>query len=298
MRQDTRWVMLSHFKDRTEQLTHCVTQPYLMPTDTTGQDNNAEGQQQVAMPTTNQPAEAVVTQQEQSGQLPEDASERTKAEFEKLKEHNKQLAEKLKQLETPVQPQQSVLDSLIPQQNVEHLSQTQIESEAQKFVDKDGYVDVDALNRSLADLNRQAKEATERARRAEERIAKFEQTEEVTIAHSKHPYLDPYNPNFDQKFYNLVRNEVIGQMINGEQNLLKAADKVKKELYDPEPIRAQAQAQEKEKQQDAVEKRSQAGFSTSSQKAGVDPNEQADLVTKTRKGDINALYKRLQANGY
>lgn len=275
-----------------------------MPNDTEQAQEQTEETTVEAMPTSNQPAEQEAAEsqplQVEDG-LPDGVSERTKAEFEKLKEHNKKLAEENALLKGPQRPKEtSVLDGILPiPQTQNYLQPGQAEQIAQSYVDSDGYVDVDAVQKAIATANKAAKDANDRAQRVEERVARYEQNDEVKKAHSMFPALDPYNENFDQKFYDLVRNELLGQMVKGEQDLVKAAKKVKTDLYDPDSIKAQIKATEEAQQKQKVTQKVQATANPGQTKSNLSSSgEQAELVSGTIKGDRDALYKRLQASGY
>lgn len=173
-------------------------------------------------------------------ELPEDASERTKREFEKLKEHNKQLKEKLNTYEKPP----SVLDAYRPSglqnitppsaQQFSNLNQTQVNQAVASFVDENGYVDVAALNSHLERANAQARAAEQRAlvaeqraNRVEDRVSRFEVTQQTERLYQSFPELDPDNSAFDGDAYDLVSKELLDQLVKtGEQDAMKAANKM------------------------------------------------------------------------
>lgn len=274
-----------------------------MPNDTqNGQETQAEETQQAVMPTTDQPAEEKSAEASQPLQvepsLPDGASERTKAEFEKLKEHNRLLAEKLAVLEGGYRPQPtSVLDEFNPvMANPGNVQPGQVEELNQINTDEDGYVDMAVVNKAIAESNRLAKEAAERAKIAEERVARFEQNEQVQKVHASFPHLDPYSENFDPKFYDLVKNELTGQMMRGQTDLMNAAKKVS-EWYNPVAIRqAQAQQQAEVKKQ-SVEKLQEVSVAPTSAR-GQSPVVEPSVEDGLRKGDSVAIGTLLQASGY
>lgn len=179
------------------------------------EETNVEENPQVDMPATDKPAEEG---------LPEDVSERTKSEFEKLKAHNKELSEKLKSLEPKPQ---SVFDSLRPQvpQNFGNLTTQQVSDISQSFVDNEGYLDQNALSKALKDANDRASRAEAAAQQSRDAIRLFEEREQMRVTHSKFPQLDVNSDKFDPRFYEITRNEMVGQMMRGEQDYLKAAEK-------------------------------------------------------------------------
>lgn len=267
-----------------------------MPNDTQGQIE-AEGKQAVAMPTTDKPTEAPIAPQ---GSLPEDATERTKAEFAKLLERNRAMAEELDRLKKPAVPlPTSVLDEFQRDMGtVEGLPPAQVTAPQPSTTDQDEYVDVNALNRALEENARIAKEAAERARKAEERIAKYEQSSEEQRTHKEHPYLDPYNPNFDKKFYELVRLKVREQRQLGQQDYLGAANYVKANYYDPATVTSQKAAQEQVQQQAQQEQRAEASNEAATPRSSYEGATHEELVKGTYNGDTDAIYKRLQASGH
>lgn len=245
------------------------------------------------MPTTEQPTEQVI------GQLPDSAKEETKEQFEKLKEHNKQLSEKLAALEAQQQPKfNSVLDEMPVQSQVfNNLSTAQVEDITKGLVDENGYIDQDLLDRTLKNANERAQRAEDRAMLAEQRIEKFEETQIVRDVHAKHPTLDPYNPNFNREFYDKVKNEVSSQLKRGYQDFQAAADKVAAELKAQSIAQAQSQQQKQEEQQKVISQREQAS-TVSTSKGSPTQSQYEDLEEGTRKGDTLSIGQLLQANGY
>lgn len=253
-----------------------------------------EGQQQSAIPTENKPTAPQT--QESDPILPDGVSERTSQEFDKLKAHNKELKDKLAQYEQPKQ-RGSVLDELRPQQQFSDLSQTQVDDIAQNFVDENGYVDVAALTKTLKEANDEAKRARVEAQQARELVMRYEETDQMKRAHQMFPELDPGSQSFDERFYELVKNELIGQMMRGEKDVVKAAQKTK-DLYTSKPTddtKAKEEAVNEYKRK--VTQREQA----TDQAGGRGQSDLVDhdeLVRRTRKGDRDALNQRLKASGY
>src|SRR5882672_512383 len=169
------------------------------------------------MPSENKPAE------ETQPTIPDGVSERTAAEFEKLKAHNKALAEENASLKS--QPKGSVLDEIRPQFAEDSQQNTNAQAVAEDFVDEGGYVDTARLNATLAQAKRQSDEARRIATQNAEQIQKFQETEQVRKAHAAFPQLDPNNPDFNPKFFDFTRNELVGQMMAGKQDLMEAAQK-------------------------------------------------------------------------
>lgn len=259
-------------------------------TDTQGNIPEKEQVEEIlppAIPTENKPAES------EEPTLPDGVTERTKEEFEKLKEHNAQLKSEL----DAYKGKTSVLDELRPaevQVETPNLSPTKVEEIKSKFVDENGYVDVVRVEEALREAQERAKRAEERAIKVERKIQNSEETVQVKAAHAEFPQLDPHSEKFDPKFYELVRLNLIGQMMNGEQDLLKAAQAVSG-IYTPVDVqKVKTEAVDEFKQK--VTKRTQATENVSGRGKG-EPSDKDELVRKTQAGDSDALFKRLQASG-
>lgn len=275
-----------------------------MPDANQGQVQKTEGETEEAMPTSQTQEVEVEAQASETEQtLPDGVSERTAKEFDKLKEHNKKLAEenkRLKQTEAPQEQQrQNFLNVNYPApQQFGALSQSQVDNIASSFVDENGYVDIESLNKALQHANAQAMTAVEEARKAREEIERYNHTNEVKATYREFPELDPDNENFDETFYDMVENEIFGQLKKGKkENFLDAASKVSK-LYNPRAKKeAQTQAATQEKQKSQTQ-RTQASTAIGQSSSKTTAQDQQDLIERTRKGDTDALYKRLQASGY
>lgn len=258
-----------------------------------GIQDEAQGEEQPTdVSTVEEPTEAP---QEDEGQLPDEAKERTKREFEKLKEHNKQLAEENKRLKGSSQPIPSVLDFLapqvpqpmqqfVPQVQPQHQPQYQPQPEPQ-LVDDQGYVNTDVLKKELAEAKQarlEAEEAKRRALEAESRVSRFEQDAQTKRLYEAYPELDPLNEGFDQEAYNLVKNELTAQIVNtGSRDALSAAEKMSKYFRKAPP--ANNQVLEQRRQATAVTGTTQRPPSTDFE----------DLKLRSRH-DPDALFERLQ----
>ena len=274
-----------------------------------GQAENVliEKDTQESLPNSNQPADVKVTTPAPEGELPEEVKERTKAEFEKLKEANRLLKQ---ELEASRPKPQSVLESLRPQggqvdkkeiatliEDNTDLKGNEVEDVIKQLVDEDNYLDTDKLKKVLADNSHKMSMAEQRAAKAEEvakmaseKVTKFEETEQMKRVYQEFPTLNPESENFDERFFQLVRNEMIGQLMeNGQQDLTAATKKVM-DIYRP----GEAEAKKLEA---ATTQREQASAGVSAAQGKADLN-QEDLVNRTKKGDREAIYARLQASGY
>ena len=252
-------------------------------TDTQGNET-VEEKLPTPIPSETKPAEA------DEPTLPDGASERTAAEFEKLKQHNAELKTQL----DAYKGKTSVLDELKPAEIAPSLTPKEVDKVTSKFVDENGYVDVAKVEQALSTAEATARKTQEATERLERKIRDSEESAMVKVAHTEFPQLNPHNEKFDPKFYELVKNELIGQMMNGKQDIVEAARKVSG-LYTPadvEKAKTEAVTEYKKK----VTKRDQATETPAGRGKG-EPTDQEELVRKTQLGDNQALFKRLQASG-
>lgn len=192
--------------------------------------NEVEEEQPTSMPEENENST--------EGDLPEETSERTREQFEKLKARNAQLAEKVRQLETT--DRKSVLDALRPSQTPQtpDLSQAEVDKIYDQAIDEEGSVDPAALKKLLKEANDRAKQAEAIAKQASEQARNYSINDQVTKVHEKFPQLDPNNvQDFNEDFYRLVQNELLGQMYAGKQeNFMSAAEYVASKLNVSPPV--------------------------------------------------------------
>lgn len=164
----------------------------------------------------NLPDQETTTQGEPN--LPENAAERTRKEFEKLLASNKELKAKLKELEIKKQAEvrtENVFDYSSP-----------VSEDMGDYVDEEGNVLIDKLNKDLKSLKMSALEAKALAEDAKNTI-------EVEKAVNKHPYLDPANVDYDSQFVELVKDRLARLQLEGKNaSLSLAADEVLK-VYKP-----------------------------------------------------------------
>jgi len=292
-----------------------------MKDDQKGQEKMVEGQQPVEMPATNKPVEvsAPPTDKARPAEpegLPEEVSERTRKEFEKLKEHNKQLAEKLKSLEAPQQKKRSALDIFAPQEqqaaipqpmpfNQPFGPQTVVKQQVDEIKpvepDENGYIDINTLNQTIQKVNEVSRKIEERAKTAEQKaleavdkVSKYEHTDKTLKTYAAHPYLDPNGDKFDEKFSDLVTKELLFQMYSGgRQDYLAAANVVKEKYYDP----TKKQEEVDESKKETVSKRDQIVPPSGGGNVSRAPDQEV-LIRASRSGDRSALYQRLKQSGY
>ena len=279
-----------------------------MPIEPTGQDNEKDTQSE--LPTENQPADVEEQSEETEGSLPEDAKERTKAEFEKLTKANRELKEKLDAKEGTTK--QSVLDSLRPQgqvqrqavapnaDNYQNLGQEQVDKVVDDLVDADGYVDTARLKETLNRANQQAAQATAEARQARiaaqqanQNVARYTETEEMRRVHKDYPSLDPEGKDFDSVFFDLVRDRVISQMTKGGQDVHLAAQEISK-IYKSDNQKAKEEADAEIQATTTAKEQINASGSSTPQRG----TSQEDLVRGTMQGDRISMYERMKKSGY
>lgn len=264
-----------------------------------------EGQQPSVMPTEQKTTEVSAPIQSESSpaeQLPDEVKERTRLEFEKLKSRNKELSEELNRLKQ--QEKRSALDAFAPTGYPAQVQQTYDESLVEPIPeitpDEDGYIDVSAINNTTRAINEKLKRLEEEARLArqkaelaENKIAKYEHTDKSQKVYAKYPHLDPTSEVFDEKFSDLVRKELLDQMVNyGKEDYLEAAERVRKDYYDPS---IKIPTQTEITRQENVEKREQINALTQASKPTTDLE---SLVRASRLGDKKALYERLKRSNY
>jgi hypothetical protein len=176
--------------------------------------------------------------------------ERTRAYIEKLKEQIKK-KEQEEQIE-PVNYGESVFDQFHPQEQntppqtvpTPYLNPLQKENFVQQYVDQDGNVDINGLNKALSDSNKLAYEAMLRAEEVEMRQARIEETNEVREAHSQYPEIDPGRKDkFDSVLFDLVSARMAKQIREGKRGrFIDVVSQVKSELdirYAPQPAKVQ-----------------------------------------------------------
>lgn len=179
--------------------------------------DNLEVQEVDVASSGNLPDQEISTQEDPK--LPEHAAERTRKEFEKLLASNKELKAKLKELETKKQADNSST------RNVFEDSST-LSEDMGDYVDEEGNVLIDKLNKDLKTLKMSALEAKALAEDAKNTI-------EVEKAVTKHPYLDPANVDYDPQFVELVKDRLARLQLEGKNaSLSLAADEVLK-VYRP-----------------------------------------------------------------
>jgi hypothetical protein len=260
-----------------------------------------------------EPVEAPVEDVKVDEEPEEDKSKkRTQEQFEKLKEHNNNLKQENENLkknvldslipdpQPPRYPESPITNVVPPKEQYPGLTQQQIRSTFEGLVDDQGYVDTGLLITTLKEQRDALARAEERAKVAEQRAAKTEKTVDdfernalMRRVHKKYPKLDPESKNFDERLWQGVRNEVIGQWTSGQQeNVMEAAEKWSKILYGEEKV-----VNKKEKElEDSKRNINALGAKQASPRA---TKEELDvLIEGTRRGKPGSLAERLKRSGY
>lgn len=184
-------------------------------------DQTVEGQ--IEMPV-EEPGTDEMPASEVEGELPEEASERTRREFEKLKETNRILAEKAAKYEKF--EAKNALEDVFGNINRGAMPTPQPPS-SQDFIDEQGNVDVRGLNEALARANYTAQQAQALAQQTAQLAKKQAEEYQIREAHSKHPWMDPTSEQFDEDSYNLVKDRLVRLWSEGKDTrLVDVADQV------------------------------------------------------------------------
>jgi len=248
------------------------------------------------MPSSNRTEVVEGESPEQQPTLPDNASDRTKEQFEKILAENKRLKEERRK-----EAGTSVFDSLrTPQAPVVDMSQfgnlnpQQTQQLTQQFVDAQGNVDIDGLNKALTSANDRAMVAETEARMARQSVQAIDERQQVREAHRDFPELDPQAESFDPNFYDLVTVKLAKSGM--KMTLAEAAQAVKQTYtpssFNPDRIRDDAVNQYKQ----SLAKRDQGPLSSG---AGEPRSSEpvSELREKTRRGDPFALDERLRKLG-
>lgn len=245
--------------------------------------------------------EEVTTSETPVEELPEDAAERTKLQFEKLKQHNKELAEENERLKNSKPKQESALESLTPGMVAAvapNLSNQQVEDITKNLVDENGYLDQALLESTLKNADQKVREADAKALQANQiasqalnQVNKFGQDREVRIAHKKFPIVDPESPKFDANFFKLVKNELLGAMYEGKKLEFVDACREVSKVYSPKKDTQEVKAKAVEEYKENVATKS--GLNPTGSSRPESTSSKNDLVEGTRKGDNASIAARL-----
>jgi len=301
---------MSNLKDRIKQ-----TPPFDSQEDTPPSEAPEENQEELKVEQTveeeqpqEQPQEQPVEKQTEEPKLPDDVKQRTKQEFDKLKQSNKELKETVKKYTdvlSSLKPQEaappnqftSSFEPILtnqPPSAYPGLTQQQIKDTFENLVDSEGYVDVNLLKEELEKQRRRAEYAEQKAKEAEEAAKKavktvddFQRTQKMREVHAKYPQIDPDSPQFSETMWEAVRNEIIGQWVTiGTEDVEAAAKKWYDILY---PMAKDKEA-DKKAQINAIPTQPMSTSSTF--------EDYQALVEATRKNKKGALAERIKRAGY
>lgn len=263
-------------------------------------ETTPEGEQEAPVPSAEETTE--VTEQDE---LPESSNSRTREQFEKLTEKNKELARKLEEYERRERYGSSVLDEnsntggqRVPSlDDYQHLTTQQAENIAQDFIDNEGNVDINGLNSALRQANARAEAAERKVQQVAQTVEQAEQNRQLEEAYKEASWLDPNSNDFDPKKYNLVRDRLTRYYRAGQKpRLLNVVKELEADLGD-----FSTPTKEKEKQvveaykQKQTAKAQASNVGTSSRREPVEDRKANDLVQRTRHGDKGALLERLKS---
>ena len=262
--------------------------------------DNIEGQLPVEETTQPMPSENKPEEVEES--LPDEVSERTKEQFEKLKEKNKEMAQKLELLEKVNQPQEPKLSALErlrgtpPTQTQQTQPQPEAEVEDDEaLIDENGYLDEARLKSGLTKSQLKAKEAEEKALKAQQqaekamrRVEEYEITSEKKRVHSAFPEIDPYSDKFVPELYDQVSKDMLWNLVNiGQEDFFGTTEKVVGQ-YRQKNAGAQQQQQEQQQQAERVKQEVQEP-SRSGQVASTRREQLMREIQKPKQAGLDAL---------
>ncbi len=243
------------------------------------------------VPTTPAPAQEVAPQETPSSDqgessLPEDASERTRQNFEKMREKASAFEQELKAERQRREYLEGVFNSI---------NQPKQEAQPPIYDPETGLLN----EKVLTDVQRRTTEAENRANRAEAAVQGYLKQQEETEAFTAHPELKPDSKQFDKTLHNLTRSILTDSMLNpqeygGKQLSFKEAADFAKNVSKPVIEQArqdgakQALEQLTPKEQAALE-----ATGTPARRSEVNSS-LPDLQRGTRKGDVNSVIERLK----
>ena len=211
--------------------------------------------------------------------LPDEAKERTKREFDKLREQLREERARREYMETVFNTIQTPKADKV---------------ESPPLYDRE----TGMLNEQvLTDVQQRALQAEERAKQAEASIVRYMDEVERREAYAKHPELNPAAESFDEEFSELTSAFILRSMTDPEKyggkqlSFVDAATRAKKILArGGEVAKAEGAKEALEKlapkEQAALEAAGSSGRRS-------DTTNLDELKVRTRKGDMNAITERL-----
>lgn len=248
------------------------------------------GKQDAPMPSADQvpatpaPTQEVAPQETPSrdqgeSSLPEDVSERTRKNFDQMRDQLRQERERREYLE-------GVFNSI---------NQPKQEAQAPIYDPETGLLN----EKVLTDVQRRTTEAESRAVRAEAAIQGYLRQQEETEAFTAHPELKPDSKQFNKTLHNLTRSILTDSMLNpqeynGKQLSFKEAADFAKNVS--KPVLDQARQDGAKNALEQLTPKEQAALEatgTPTRRSEVNSS-LPDLQRGTRKGDVNSVIERLK----
>lgn len=243
-----------------------------------------EEQQDEPMPSSE---EAETPEAGEEADLPEGVSERTKEQFNKLKETNRQLKEQIEK-QRQFEP---IFDSMRPRQGQSNLTQGQLDqvtvtdpNTGERYIDE----------KKLSDLLTQS---TQRAEQAVSQVQQFMDQQQTREAFTAIPQLDPKAKDFDPELHRATRAYIMDSMMNpqdynGRQLSYREAGEiaVKAMRADQKRAEAESNAQLEAKEQGSLEA---TGRSDKRQNVTTNREELRDRIRRDA-NDTDALMQALE----
>lgn len=215
----------------------------------------------------------------QGSVLPEDSTERTRREFEKLQQQlreeraRREYAEQVYQSMQPKDPEPAATPLYDPET---------------------GLIDPD----QLTDLQRQTIEANRRAEQAEKSVQSYLKAQENREVYAAYPELDPTAEKHDRSFHVETRRIMLDSMVNPEDyggaqlSFKQAADLAKQKSIDPEQARQLGAQQALEEL--TTKEQASLGIGGTSDRSHLASDDLQTLQQRTRLGDKNAIIERFR----
>lgn len=252
--------------------------------------------------------------EEEAQEPQEQPKERTTQQFEKLKESNQELKqerdtekeekERIAAEKETLAQENAALTDVLTALNSDTFTPDPTVNATPSFVppapqnnvdlfDEAGYVNREALESQKKEIQ----EARLRAERAEkiaqytvQQMASAQEAAQIATLHQNFPQVDPKSPEFDPVFYKAVKNELMGQMVNGKRDALVAAAEVTK-WYQP---------MNKQQSQEIKNQKQEINAVTGGTRVAstADSDDYAKMLTDIRNNKKGAIAAALKARGF
>lgn len=248
------------------------------------------------------------------GELPGGVSERTREQFDKLKDSNQRLLEANKLLQGELTKRYQTERTFAPIQQATQMGPQPVVQpqgvqapQVEQFVEIDPvtgeqYVNEAKLQTAIANANARAVRAETAVRNYIQQQQAVEDDRQTREAYTAHPELNPNAENFDKGLHRRTRALLLDSMMNpvdydGHALSFKEAADFANEQTTKEATELEKKVEGQ--RQESIEKKEQASLAAQGQ-TGVQPppaevsEELADLIRRTRAGDPWALAQRLK----